>query len=388
MTSSLVRYLFCYLLIIIPGTVFSQNIAPRFVPCEIKVRNYSDEDGLSSKYGFCMLQDTYGYLWFGTQLGLNRFDGYDFISFSANNQDSTSLSHNRIWSLFEDESGKLWICSEGGLSLFNRTSQTFTNYYPNPDNPVAPDNSVYSVKEYSKDNFWVFTEAGLYSFERESSSFRSYKNDSVLSKWPEQKQIIKWNELRYFKDANGIIWIGSMQGLKKYDSAIGEFVTFRHNADDPQSLSCDTVCCITEDQEGNLWMSTWGGGICKLVDKGKGIFQQYRHHPAANSGVISDAVFPLLIDTHGNLWAGGFNGISKYSFETNEFVSYEISSDYESNEMMYAIKEDNSGTIWFTSSFNGVYSLNPLDESIVHYKNDPKDPYSLISDDVVKYPSV
>ena len=88
----------------------------------------------------------------------------------TDNLNPTSLPHNQIWSLHEDKSKTLWICSEGGLSSYNRASRTFTNFYPDRKNPIAPDNTIYSIKEDSKDRYWVFSKAGLYSFEKETKT--------------------------------------------------------------------------------------------------------------------------------------------------------------------------------------------------------------------------
>ena len=129
------RILILSLALNLSGITLSQGIIQGLSADNIKIINYNDEHGLSSKYAFCMLQDSYGYLWFGTQIGLNRFDGYEFISFSTNNQDSTSLPHDRIWSVFEDQSKRIWICTEGGLSLYNRATKSFTSYLPDPGNP-------------------------------------------------------------------------------------------------------------------------------------------------------------------------------------------------------------------------------------------------------------
>jgi len=344
-----------------------------------------------------MLQDSYGFIWFGTHIGLNRYDGYNIISFATDNLNPASLPHNWIWSLYEDRSKALWICTEGGLSSYNRASRSFTNFYPDHENPVAPDNTIYTIKEDSRGTFCVFTKAGLYSFDKETNTFTSYKQDSILSEWLTNKEVIAGNEIRYFEDTSGNIWIGSMDGLKKITypnlhsekrngknyRSLMELQTFRHDPDNPQSLSNDTVSCIIEDRYGTIWISTFGGGLNKY-DKKSRLITHYRCRKNDSKSIISDYLLPLFLDESGNLWIGGENGFSKYNYESDDFNSYRIlSGHHDLEERINIINEDKSGTIWLTSSYSGVYSFNPKTNSIVNYKNDQKNNHSLSSDDVL-----
>ena len=344
-----------------------------------------------------MLQDYHGFIWFGTQIGLNMFDGYNIISFVTDNSDSTSLPHNQIWSLYEDKSYTLWICSEGGLSYYNQASRTFTNYYPDRDNPVAPDNAIYAIEEDSKGTYWVFTKAGLYSFEKETNIFTSYKHEGILSEWLTDKEIIVGNKIRFFEDRSGTLWIGTMQGLKvlsypdslserdigKNNSSMVEFQTIRHDPDNQQSLSNDTISCIAEDRNGTIWISTFGGGLNRY-DKKSGLITNYRSLDNDPKSIISDYLLPLFVDATGNLWIGGVNGFSKYNYETDDFNSYRIPSpNQDFDERINIIREDGFGNIWLTSSYSGALSFNPTTNSLVNYKNDPKNDHSLGSDDVL-----
>jgi len=393
---SIVKYLFFYFSFLLPIITFSQGYLPVLTDNDTKIKRLTDEQGLSSRFAYCMLQDSYGFLWFGTQIGLNRYDGFEVISFATDHIDPTSLPHNTIWSLYEDKSKTLWICSEGGLSSYNRASRTFTNFYPNPENPVAPDNTIYAIKEDSKNRYWVFSKAGLYSFEKETKTFTSYKQDSILSRWPTAKEIIVGNEIRYFEDSSGTIWIGTMKGLKigeypdshrnnSQDSlSFMKFQTLKHDPDNPQSLSNDSVSCIIEDNSGNIWITTFGGGLNRLIDKEKGLFKHYRSNPDDSKSIISDYLIPLFIDRSGNLWIGGKNGFSKYNYESDDFNSYPITSgNNDLEERINIIHEDNSGKIWLTTSYSGVFSFDHITNSFVNYENKLKNPNSLSSDDVL-----
>ncbi|MCP5049890.1 MAG: histidine kinase, partial [bacterium] len=126
----------------LPGNIFAQKNNIRF-------QHLSLEHDLSQASVLCILQDSQGFMWFGTQDGLNKYDGYRFTVYRHNPGDRASLSANYIWSIFEDSTGNLWIGTNGGgLNQFDRSSDTFTRYQNQADNPHSlSHNSVYSIFE-------------------------------------------------------------------------------------------------------------------------------------------------------------------------------------------------------------------------------------------------
>jgi streptogramin lyase len=116
-------------------------------PGQIKLERLSVEDGLSNAFVWDILQDRQGFLWFATEDGLNRFDGYKFTIFR--HQGSGTVSHNTIWALYEDQSGTLWVGTYGGgLNKFDQATQTFTHYQHDPKNPNSlSDNHVRTIHE-------------------------------------------------------------------------------------------------------------------------------------------------------------------------------------------------------------------------------------------------
>ena len=347
-----------------------------------RIQNFTDEQGLSSRFGFCMLQDHEGFIWFGTQIGLNRYDGYDIVSFVTDNSDPGSLPHNQIWSIYEDRSRELWICTEGGLSRYDRTTRSFSNLYPDPENPLAPDNSIYSIKEDSGGLFWIFTKAGLYSFDKETKTFTSFKEENILSSWSSNKEKIIGNELRFLEDRTGRLWMASMDGLKIYDHP-GPFQCISCKPDDPLNLSSNNVSSVIEDGFGNIWISTFGGGLNRY-DRESGQIEHYRFRKGNSKSLISDYILPLYLDSSGRLWIGGRDGFSLYNAETDDFTSYRISSSRpDVSDQINRIAEDSSGKLWLATSHSGVYCFDPATQSLLNYRNDPKNKHSLSSDDVL-----
>ncbi len=112
-----------------------------------RFENLSVDQGLSSRYNTCIHQDSYGFVWIGTQNGLNLYDGMDFTIFRSQDNNPNSLPDNYIYKILEDKDSTLWICSEYGLSRYNRASEDFTNFYPDSINFYNPINTIREICE-------------------------------------------------------------------------------------------------------------------------------------------------------------------------------------------------------------------------------------------------
>ena len=119
------RILLVFLLLSYMATLVAQDVS---------FRHLAVEDGLSQNTINCIYQDHYGFLWFGTQDGLNCYDGYDFTVYRNNPDDSATLSHNWIWDILEDDSHNLWIATWNGLTKYDRLAKTFKRFLPDSTN--------------------------------------------------------------------------------------------------------------------------------------------------------------------------------------------------------------------------------------------------------------
>ncbi|MCC6837879.1 MAG: histidine kinase, partial [Bacteroidia bacterium] len=129
---------------------------------ELKFAHITAEQGLSMGAVNCVLQDSWGFMWFGTQDGLNKYDGYNITVYKHNQQDSNSLANNFIYSLFEDKNGVLWIGTNGGgLDAFNLSTGKFTHYISkqNSKNSLS-NNNVRAILEDKDGMLWVGTDEG------------------------------------------------------------------------------------------------------------------------------------------------------------------------------------------------------------------------------------
>ncbi len=330
-------------------------------------RHLSLEDGLSQNTVNCIFQDSQGFMWFGTQDGLNRYDGYEFTVFRENPLDTNSLSHSWIWYVFEDKNRNLWIATWEGLTKFNPASNTFKRYFHNPQDPHSIGGTrPTSICQDKAGNLWIGTwGGGISKYIPEKDYFETYRHD------PNNKNSIPNNFVRSLFYEDDTLWVGTWGGLAKLENISGgnpTITSFCHNRDDKNSLSCDRVTSVLRDVSGVLWVGTFGGGLNRF-NESLNIFQAFTND-VTESGVTigSNDVSFIYEDRHQNLWiatlGGGLNRIDK----TRKKV---IHSRYDANDdgtisgnKIYSILQDRSGLMWI-----GGDGLNIYDISLERFKH-------------------
>jgi ligand-binding sensor domain-containing protein len=162
------RYLFCLLLLVFAGVVTC------YAQTGIKFKHLGINEGLSQNSVFCMLQDYNGFVWIGTEDGLNQYDGYEFTIYKHKNEDKTSLSHSQVNALLEDNQHNLWVGTSGGLNImdprtlqFNRIKTSEAHYDENRD-------FISSLVKDRQGNVWVGTYGGLKMYNKTNNKFLSY----------------------------------------------------------------------------------------------------------------------------------------------------------------------------------------------------------------------
>jgi two-component system sensor histidine kinase ChiS len=373
---------------------------------DVRFERISLEQGLSQSVVLCMLQDSQGFMWFGTQDGLNRYDGYDFVVYKHDPEDPHSLSDGFVRSIYEDRSGALWIgTNTGGLDRLDREgapgagAEQFTHYQNDPDDPHSLSNdNVQSIYEDRAGVLWVGTlGGGLNRFDREAEQFTHYQND------PNDPHSLSNNSVSsIYEDQAGVLWVGTNGGgLDRLDRETGYFIHYRNDPDDPHSLSNDNVLSIYEDRAGVLWIGTFGGGLDRF-DRDQETFAHYRADPDNPHSLSSDNVQAIYEGQAGVLWIGtGDGGLDRlvpstgsgqalseaegFDRETEQFVHYrnDPGDPYSlSNDDVRSIYESQAGVLWVGTFGGGLNKHDRDTEQFARYQNDPDDPHSL-SNDVV-----
>jgi ligand-binding sensor domain-containing protein len=250
-TSPILNRLFLLLLVpmILRASVHSQQQNLTF-------ETLSADQGATTRVS-CILQDRTGFMWIGTWNGLFRYDGYSWISYRYDPDDTSSIADNKMCTLYEDKAGVLWIGTRLGLEKFDQASGTFKHYTPNPTATEGDaSNNVWHMCEGKDGGLWISTGNGLCEFDRASGEFTDVRVDSTD---PGSVPIGD-----FYADKEGSIWFGTATGLHKYDF---ESRQFKHCWSNPRNRSglwlTDTsmywINSICGDETGTQWLATNAG---------------------------------------------------------------------------------------------------------------------------------
>jgi signal transduction histidine kinase/ligand-binding sensor domain-containing protein len=346
----------------------------------IKFKHLSVEAGLSHSTVNCILQDSKGFMWFGTDDGLNKYDGYSFTVYKHNPDDPFSISHNRIWSLFEDSAGTLWIGTYGGgLNRFNRDTGVFTHYDTNDFHNLTDETEEFrNVVRYMAENprgvLWIATfGGGLVKFEVKSEVFTSYAPDPANPKFGGHEWITGM-----LIDESGKVWIGTdSEGLDLFDPATGKTITFHHDPSNPNSLGHDWIREIAQDPSGTIWIGTDGGGLDRF-DSETGTFYYYRHNPEDPASLSDNFIWSVFVDRSGLIWIGTYSGgLDVFNPQSGTFTHFRSDSanpDSLSSDRIRSIYQDESGILWVGTRGGGVNKSDLAAGRFTHYQGDPNNP--------------
>jgi ligand-binding sensor domain-containing protein/signal transduction histidine kinase len=375
---------------------------------KISFGKYSTENGLSNNRVFCMLQDRYGFLWFGTDDGLNRFDGYEFKVYRNDPLNIASLSDNSIRSIFEDRSGYLWIGTKSGeLNRYNPVTDKFENW--KVESVGLQENSITCIYQDNYGAIWLGTyKDGLYRFNPDKNSFEHWSNDpdahnslsityvtSILEDKDDELWISTYNGLnkfnrsdsnkpfeRFYRDARNsntlndnliwrmtlssnypeIIWLGTFNGLNKYNSDLKTFTTIP--LPDKKDLQFGySISSIVEDklaEENILWLGTFGGLI--RINLTTGYSERFISDDDDHHSIISNQIHDLYRDRSGVIWIATDNGINYFSPKSVKF-NYIITQNSAIrnfnllfNKFINSIRQSTDRNLWFGTA-KGLFSI-------------------------------
>lgn len=332
---------------------------------DIHFEHITRDDGLSSNFIRCILQEDLGFIWIGTQGGLNRYDGYQFRIFSYDPGNPKSISNNQIMALHEDRDGRLWVATGSGLNLFNPADESFERYLHDPkDTTTISNNLVRAIAEDMDGALWIGTQHGLNRFDPETGLFQRFSAD------PDREGSLSHNTVNAaLVNRNGDLWIGTADGLNRYDARSGTFETFRHDPENSDSLSSSEITVLYEDRHGVMWVGTIGGGVNRYHSDGT--FSNYRRDPE-RSPESADNISGLTEDHDGKLWVTSLRGINysglhAYDRRKDRFTRYfHDPANPRSLTWNYATYAyvDHSGILWVGTS----RGLNKYDANAVKFK--------------------
>ena len=382
-----------------PEVVRQAHLEPRTITLPmvdakgIRFTRLSTDEGLSQTKVSHVVQDDQGFMWFGTQYGLNRYDGYNFKLFVHDPRNPNSLSGTYIRVLFKDRDGALWVGCDQFLNKFNRATETFTRYpvpfvnhisqdragtlwlatvkglysldpgtgtirqyLHNPNDPSSLSNDVKSSREDKEGRFWVVGIGHLDEFDR--------RTGKVTRRIPITGAPLGFG---FYEDRFGVFWIfhDAPNALSVFDPTTNTLTNYSFRELEPSATALTVVMAMTEDRNGTLWLATHGAGLLKF-DREHRRFIRYRNEPSDPNSLPQNNVENLFADREGSVWVSlGSMGVTHFATNPLPFkrISYSGSSEGAAEPFVGAIYEDRQGILWVGT----LEALNALDRKTGRY---------------------
>ncbi|MBN1990049.1 MAG: SpoIIE family protein phosphatase [Bacteroidales bacterium] len=359
----------------------------------------SVNEGLSQTTITDVLIDSYGFMWVGTQDGLNRYDGYGFKSYRHQPLDSTTISSNYIYSLCEDSDRNIWVATAQGLSCFVREKGRFKTYISSIDKvntlssnrvfnvmqdrqgyiwaktlesldrldirtgqviryshfndyfTFPSENNSFGILEDSRGRLWVGTKDGLLYFDRALQMFKRYQFDSKNTTSLSNNQVKS-----LFEDSQGIIWIGTENGLNRYNPSADSFTRFYYSGLQGAVAQENVVNTIGQDINDQIWLGT-DRGLCYLnlttnkFSLFSGLYNQ-------ENKVIQTPVTSLVQDDNKIMWIGSLQGLIKWDQKSQKFRTYTTGRNGNplfENNFVASITQSSDEVIWVGTWGAGIF---------------------------------
>ena len=394
---------------------------PGSLQSRVRFEHLTSADGLSNDSVFAILQDHRGFMWFGTQGGLNRYDGYRITQYRHDPGTPNSLAGDFVDTLFEDSRGGIWA----GLSRFDPETEMFTSYTLPPESSL-PGHGKVTIREDERGLLWMgcIGRGYLYSFDLRTGKFGSYDLGIDTARAGPDSGV----ESMYF-DASGILWLGTTEGLVRFDPSTGVRLLYHpsfstgyrfarrirgivadragklwlatpegaQNVFDPVTHAfftrnwskaanpvTDANQAIFADPGGRIWMGTRDG--LKVFDPETGALSILKNDPADSYSISGNEVWSIVNDREGNLWVGvKGGGVNRLSPRSTAFGAWRRKPGDPgglSDNNVRAIYGDHTGSVWIGTYDGGLDRFEPASGKFVHYRHDPQYPRSLDSDRV------
>ena len=354
---------------------------PQICNCVLRFDRINIEQGLSQSSVKVIFQDRRGFLWFGTEDGLNRYDGYSFKIYKPDPDVINSLSDRWITSIVEDQEGYLWIATRLGLNRFDPRTEEFIRFLHDEANPASLiDNHINVLYIDKNNNLWVGTTSGLDLFSHSNGSFKHY----VYSP-SKQEGISGKNITALYEDSRGRFWVGTFAaGLNLFNPSNNTFIPYQNISDDPSTISSNYVKSIIEDRKSVLWVGT-ADGLNKFHPD-SGTFERIVHDDKNDQSLASNVIRDLHVDITGNLWIATAEGLDRLSASGKRFIHYRNDPTFSkslSEDDVLSIYEDRGGILWVGTWGGGVNKYDRRRDYFAYYRNDPQTKNSLSDNSII-----
>ncbi|NBC16404.1 MAG: response regulator [Bacteroidetes bacterium] len=404
----------------------------------VRFEHLTLEDGLSQGNVYAILQDRRGFLWFGTDDGLNRYDGYTITVYKPVPFEAASLSGPRIYALHEDRAGRLWVGTDKGLNFLDPATGRFTRY-PHGHASAPTEGLIHAIIEGATGVLWIATSLGLTRLDVETGQHTRFVHDPN-----DDRSLSDTHVFSLHRQPDGTLWVGTSNGLNRWNP---ETETFTRHLYDPEATALrynpgrvtergaartDVSHIVADPADPNvLWLAGWGlmrfdtrtGALHRsLPDRAqvsapylvflapdpvrKGVFwttvfeqgllrfdvterrfTYYQHDPHAPTSISSNDLWHIHVDRSHVIWVGDRDGkgLSRFGTNVGAFRHYRHQPRNPhslSNDLISSITEDHTGALWVGTYQGGLNRYDRRTHRFTRFRHDPQDASSLGSDDV------
>ncbi|MDE2051585.1 MAG: hypothetical protein KGJ72_11260, partial [Gammaproteobacteria bacterium] len=339
--------------------LLAASVAAAATAPPLYLTNLTTADGLPEGTVRSVLQDSQGFMWFGTEDGLVRYDGQHLVRYGILPGGKHGLPGSFIRQIVQGPRHDLWIAiNNGGLARWNRASNDFTVYRHDPDDShsLASD-EVRALAIDAQGRVWIgMTDAGLDVLDPRSGRIQHLGNDAAN---PGRLASNHVTTLTF--DRAGDLWVGTDQGLDELEPGRHTFLHFRWVPGDPHTLSGSYITQVLEDRSGSIWVGTQNGGLDRLDHDGR-VVQVFRHDAQTPGSLASNYVHALLEDRAGDFWVGTDAGLDLLDRSTGTFVHYRHERDDPNSlpdSLVESLYQDSAGLVWVGTSTGGVSRWDP-----------------------------
>ena len=341
------------------------------------LRNYTVDDGLSSNHVYGIVQDSVGFIWFGTDNGLCRFDGCEFRCYTHTDGDRSSISSNNIRRLMLDSHGQIWLALDNGVDIYTPATDRFRHFDARTSDGACVTGQTTEVIEDREGEIWIATvNSGLFRWNPVTECLTVYRHVPG-----DDTSIAQDYISTIYESKDGTIWIGTYsEGLCAFSKQTGCFTHYRKETDGRNCISDNSIDAITEDSYGTLWLGTVSSGLDRF-DRSTGRFTNYDDR---NGEGRLQRIHCLAERAPGELLVCANSGATLYRISESELRPIE---DTEVPFMrtkccnIFSFLYDREGNFWFGSCYEGV-EFHPARNSFTCYatrKNDSSDRGKVVS---------
>lgn len=336
-----------------------------------KTYKHSDTNSVSDNIIHDIYQPSPGRLYIGTEKGLDILDLHSgkFTNYNYQANDPYSLSDNAVYTIYQDRSGGVWLGTYfGGVNYFHPRHTNFELYYPTGGKNSISGKAVSAMLQADSTHIWIGTEdGGLNYFNTWTKTFKHYPFK------PNQEELSYHNIHTLIKTRSGDIWIGTFTGgINVYDPQTGKVKVYKFGSNNGASSYSNMIYDICQDKKGMIWIGTVGGLFRYDPEK-----EQFFDVNKMN--LDKTWIYDIYEDADKTLWFGTYNrGLYKKDFKTGKWHHYTISAKQDSfrSEKIICIKEAGDHKVWLGTDGGGLYLFNDKTGKNISFK----DQYGLHAD--------